>query len=95
MRGRPVRPGRAWRWKGEHGLALPVVGCRVPGQGRMRVGPGRGQGRQGVHASALRVLVGNDGAHARSAPGVGGGQGGAEAGFVEEEEVQLPVPALF
>ena len=53
-------------------LALPVVGCRVPGQGRMPVGPGRGQGRQGIHASALRVLVGDDETHARPASGVGG-----------------------
>ena len=76
-------------------LPLPGVGGRAPGQGRVPVGAVCREGGQDVHAPALGVLVGDDRAHTRRGPGVGGGQGGTEAGLVEEEEVQLRVLALF
>ena len=85
-------------------LALPGAAGRPPGQGRrlfffgfflffLVVGTGGGQGRQHVHALTLGALVGDFGP--APAPGVGGGQAGAEAGFVQEEEVEGPGAGFF
>lgn len=80
-------------------LALPSVAGRPPGQGwggvGLVVGAGGGQGRQDVHALTLGTLVGDFGAVPAAAPGVGGRQAGAETGFVEEEEVEVPGGGFF
>ena len=82
MRGMPARPGRGVAQEVENVFPLPRVGRGAPGQGCVPVGAGRGEGGQDVHAPAFGVLVGDDRAHAGRGPGVGGGQGGAEAGLV-------------
>ena len=79
----------------EQVLALPVVGCRPPGQGRRGRGTGGGLDRHYVHALALGAFVGHLGPVAAAAPAVGGGLGQGEAAFVEEEEPQAVGPGFF
>ena len=91
MRG--VRRARAGPDAGRPGQTPPSRGGTP--SSRSGVGAGHREGGQDVHAPALGVLVGDDRSHTAWGPGVGGGQGGAETGFVEAEEVQLAVLGLF
>ena len=87
-------------------LALPGAAGRPPGQGRrlfffgfflffLVVGTGGGQGSQYVHALSLGALVGDFGPAFAPAPGVGGGQAGAEPVSSRKKRSRAPARAFF
>ena len=93
--GLALPPGQAIEQKIAHICTFPGACGRPPGQGLRRGGAGGRQRGYHIHASALRVFVGDVGAVSGSAPGIGGGQRGRESAFVQVKELEMAVTGLF
>ena len=68
---------------------------RPPGQGHRGGSAGDRQRGYHIHASALRIFVGDVGAGAGSAPGISGGQRGEESAFVQVQELEMAGAGFF
>ena len=87
--------GQSIEQKIAHICTFPGACRRPPGQRRRGGGAGGRQRGYHIHASALRIFVGDVGAGSGSAPGIGGGQRGRESAFVQVQELEMAGAGFF